>query len=563
MSLEEQARAYVERLDEAGVLGPLDRFAVAIVLYLATALDRTHRGYAVAHLSRVFRTARALLPSLVDEADPVQEYLDDVVARTLDEPRHEIIPEPRYHTAPTPGARHETRLVRFFGHLLGYELMAWQTRAARIVTEINPSGVGWRWTLIVITVPRQCGKTLLIMLILLTRIVTRTKHVARYTAQTGKDAVKRWLEFVDFFRAEHYPKPARRILVALLRGKRLDKGINRGAGNPHVAMRNGSEMAPFTPGPAGLDGGQTDTLVIDEAFVHDDETGQGIEASANPTGITRPWRQRIIVSTRGPATSTWFNAKLAQGVAALDDPASKTAIIDYSVPDGYDIYAEETLRRFHPAYGVTITLEALAEEMAGPRTVWERSYCNRQLDLAGESIVDGDLWRDLRTDSKPPAQLHGIGISVARDRSAATIAGAWRRRDGQIHAAVLVTQPGTSWLAELLPAVKGKTVWAMPEGPTVTVLDALPLAQRNRIKRLTAREYAQASQAWLDHTWSSLAWHHDAPGLDQQLAAAHAAVRAGCVALDPDKSAGPVDQIEALMLATAAATKPTNALQVY
>lgn len=320
---------------------------------------------------------------------------------------------------------------------------------------------------------------------------------------------------------------------------------------------------PVHPGPAGLDGGQTDTLVIDEAFVHDDETGQGIEASANPTGITRPWRQRIIVSTRGPATSTWFNAKLAQGVAALDDPASKTAIIDYSVPDGYDIYAEETLRRFHPAYGVTITLEALAEEMAGPRTVWERSYCNRQLDLAGESIVDGDLWRDLRTDSKPPAQLHGIGISVARDRSAATIAGAWRRRDGQIHAAVLVTQPGTSWLAELLPAVKGKTVWAMPEGPTVTVLDALPLAQRNRIKRLTAREYAQASQAWLDHTWSSLAWHHDAPGLDQQLAAAHAAVRAGCVALDPDKSAGPVDQVEALMLATAAATKPTNALQVY
>ena len=562
MSLREQADAHVHRLEDAGVLGALDRLVVAIVLYLADALDRTHRGYAVAHVSRVFRTARGLLPALVDEGDTVPAYLNDVVARTLVDARHPIVPEARYHTAPTAGAKHETRLVRFFALLLGYELMAWQERAARIITEIHPSGIGWRWTLIVITVPRQCGKTLLIMLIMLTRIVTRGKHVCRYTAQTGKDAVKRWLEFVDFFRAETYPNAARLILVSLLRGKRLDRGINRGAGNPHVAMRNGSEMAPFTPGPAGLDGGQTDTLVIDEAFVHDDETGQALEASANPTGITRPWRQRIIVSTRGPATSTWFNSKLAQGVAALADPASRTAIIDYSVPDGYDLYDEETLRRFHPAYGVTITLDALAEEMAGPKTVWERSYCNRQLDLAGDTIIDGDLWLELRSTVKLPAIFHGVGVSVARDRSAVTVAGAWRKGT-ELHAAVLASLPGTSGLEQLLKQTRGKPVWAMPAGPTVTVLDGLPAAQRNRITRLGSREYAQASQAWLDHTWSRLAWHHEAEGLDGQLAGAHASIRAGCVALDPDKSAGAVDQVEALMLATAAALRPTKQLQVF
>ena len=372
----------------------------------------------------------------------------------------------------------------------------------------------------------------------------------------------RWLEFVDFFRAEHYPAPARRILVALLRGKRLDKGVNRGAGNPHVALRNGSVFSPFTPGPAGLDGGQTDTLVIDEGFSQDDESGEAMEASANPTSITRPWRQRIILSTRGPATSTWFNRKLAQGVAALDDPNSRIAIIDYSVPDGFDIYAESTLARFHPAYGVTITLDALAEEMAGPRTVWERSYCNRQISISGEGLVDGDLWADLVTDSRVPATFHGIGISVARDRSAATIAGAWRK-GREVHAAIIATGPGTSWLGDTLPKVKGRTVLAVPEGPTVTALDALPLGQRNRITRLGGREHAAASQAWLDHTWSKLALHLPAPGLDGQLAGAIGTVRAGCVTLSPDKSAGPVDQVEALMLATAAAIKPTNTIQVF
>ena len=562
MSLRTQAEAHVARLEDAGVLGALDRVAVAVVLWLAEALDHTTRGYAVAHISRVFRTARALLPALVDEGDPVQAYLDDVVDRTLRAPAARRVPEPRYHTAATPGAQHETRLVRFFGLLLGIDLMAWQERAARVITEIHPSGTGWRWTLVVITVPRQCGKTLLIMLIILTRIVTRAKHLARYTAQTGKDAVTRWLEFVDFFRAEHYPAPARRILVALLRGKRLDKGINRGAGNPHVALRNGSVFSPFTPGPAGLDGGQTDTLVIDEAFSQDDESGEAMEASANPTSITRPWRQRIILSTRGPATSTWFNRKLAQGVAALDDPTSRIAIIDYSVPDGFDIYAESTLQRFHPAYGVTITLDALAEEMGGPRTVWERSYCNRQISISGEGLVDGDLWAALVTDSRVPATFHGIGISVARDRSAATIAGAWRK-GREVHAAIIATGPGTSWLGDTLPKVKGRTVWAVPEGPTVTALDALPLGQRNRIARLGGREHAAASQAWLDHTWSKLALHLPAPGLDGQLAAAVGTVRAGCVTLNPDKSAGPVDQIEALMLATAGAIKPTTGIQVY
>ena len=47
------------------------------------------------------------------------------------------------------------------------------------------------------------------------------------------------------------------------------------------------------------------------------------------------------------------------------------------------------------------------------------------------------------------------------------------------------------------------------------------------------------------------------------LAAAVTRASMGCLVLDPDKSAGPLDQLEAIALATARATTPTTELQVF
>ena len=356
----------------------------------------------------------------------------------------------------------------------------------------------------------------------------------------------------------------RNFLPTLLAGRSADKGIYRGAGSPMMNFGNTAELGPFTPGPAGLDGGQGDTIVVDECFVHTLEEGEAILGSISPTQITRPWRQTIIVSTRGTQASTFLIDWIKRGIAALGDPDSKIAIIDYSVPDDEDPYDEAVLMRRHPAFHNPVVREAILEHRSGPSSVWLRAFCNRQLTLGGELIVDAELWSTQELDTLTvPGEILAAAVSVARDRTASSIAVAWRAGN-QVHAKVVATDAGSYWLAaaiEQLP--EGIPVLAMPAGPTLTVLDALPAHVGERVTRLTSREYATHCQAWLDYTWSDLARHVQSAVLDDQLAAAVTRASMGCLVLDPDKSAGPLDQLEAIALATARSTAPTHELQVF
>lgn len=565
MSLRKDTERRVDKLRAAGAIGPLQELIVALIYWIADAADRTRGGYAAQLLAKVYAAARDLLPTAPPaETDPRRELVNAAIA-VAEEPDPEAIAQPLRATTPTPGARHEVRLVKFVAWLLGFRFMRWQIDAARILTEIDPSGVGWRWKTVVITVPRQAGKTLLLAILMIQRALTRPGHLNRYTAQTGKDARLRWLEWVRWFTAPILPVSlARNFLPSLLAGGSAEKGIYRGAGSPVINFANASELGPFTPGPSGLDGSQADTLIVDEAFVHTLDEGEAILGSIQPTQITRPWRQTIIVSTRGTASSTFLIDWINRASAALDDPASRVALIDYSVPDDEDPYSEEVLMRRHPAFHNPPIREAILEQRNGPASVWLRAYCNKQITLTGELVVDADHWaaQELPTTT-PLGKLLAVALSVARDRSAATLAAAWKDGDN-IHAKIIATAAGTHWIPDELDRIPdGVPLVAMPAGPTLTVLDNLPSATDERVTRLSSRDYAAHCQAWLDYTWSGRAQHVQSAILDDQLAAAATKAAMGCVVLDPDKSVGPIDQLEALALATAAATQPDRELQVF
>lgn len=565
MSLRTDTDARIARLRESGAVGPLHELVVSIICWIADAADRTRGGYAAQLLAKVYASARDMLPvAPPSDTDPRRELIAAAIA-AADAPDPDRIAVPLRATMPTPGARHEVRQLKLVAWLLGVRFMPWQTDAARILTEIDPSGVGWRWKVVVITVPRQAGKTLLLAILMIQRCLTRAGHLCRYTAQTGKDARLRWLEWVRWFTNPALPgSGVANFLAALLRGRSADKGIFRGAGSPVIHFGNGAELGPFTPGPAGLDGGQGDTIIIDECFVHTLEEGEAILGSISPTQITRPWRQTVIVSTRGTSASTFLTDQIARATAALDDPTSRTAIIDYSVPDDEDPYDEDILTRRHPAFHNPVVREAILEHRDGPSSVWLRAFCNRQLVLAGELIVDAELWADQElATTVQPGDILAAAVSVARDRTASSIAIAWRA-GALVHAKIVATGPGSHWLGDAIAQLpETMPIVAMPAGPTLTVLDSLPSHLGERVTRLGSREYAAHCQAWLDYTWSDLARHVQSSTLDDQLAAAVTRASMGCLVLDPDKSAGPLDQLEAIALATARATTPTTELQVF
>lgn len=112
-------------------------------------------------------------------------------------------PPPKYGTArnlnnPSFGAR-----VAAVASYLGTPLMPWQRRVADVVMELNPRDPGaWRYQQVVISVPRQAGKTALLRAIMADRFMNYARHEVLMTAQTGKDARKRWKQLTEALRAE-------------------------------------------------------------------------------------------------------------------------------------------------------------------------------------------------------------------------------------------------------------------------------------------------------------------------------------------------------------------------
>ena len=100
--------------------------------------------------------------------------------------------EPTYDTPITPGSRHDLKKIDIMARVLGVPLMPWQRLVARVASERHPDDPKrFRYHTVILTVPRQSGKTTLMRAILAQRALVNRNRSAFYTAQTGKDATAR------------------------------------------------------------------------------------------------------------------------------------------------------------------------------------------------------------------------------------------------------------------------------------------------------------------------------------------------------------------------------------
>ena len=78
---------------------------------------------------------------------------------------------PAYATEPVPGARNSLAEYRVLADTLGYELMPWQELVLRVVSEIDSDTDLPRYQTLVVTVPRQSGKSTLAVLLVMHRLL--------------------------------------------------------------------------------------------------------------------------------------------------------------------------------------------------------------------------------------------------------------------------------------------------------------------------------------------------------------------------------------------------------
>jgi len=535
---------------------PQHEILAEVILNLARSASSGGKGYAQAQLAKELRECLAALPGdqASDPMDQLTRHLDRVnLARTGDG-RSEAVPT--YATAPVPGADHDLAAIGEVAAMLGTPLMPWQAAVARVATERLEDG-RWRYPVVVVTVPRQSGKTTLMRAVLAQRAIMRPSLLAFYTAQTGKDARARWLDLVSA--VDDSP---------LMGGLTT---VRKAAGDSGLLWPNGSRISPFAPTPKSLHGYTPPLVMTDEAFAFDAAAGNALEGAIRPAQITLKDRQWWIVSTAGTSESTWLRRWVDLGRQTVRDGNQGAGIcyVEYSCPDDADVYDPAAWARFHPALGLTVDQAALAADAESTtRGEWERAYGNRWTS-SQQTIIPLDRWDDLATPSPtvPDGVAIGLAYDVAEDRSEAAIWAAYLV-DGVATLRTVRADRGIDWLADAVrdaqTALGGpeRVVLVAPEdGPSRQVTDEL---RRDLVDVLgiPTRDYATACGALLWRAENGLLAHDGSPALRASVTVAQTRPTSdGAYAWSRRGSAGSIAALVAATLAVRAAehTRPGEA----
>jgi terminase large subunit-like protein len=328
--------------------------------------------------------------------------------------------------------------------LLGKPLFPWQQQVADVVMELDPATgllVYREWGL---TVPRQSGKTTLVLAKSIQRAMA-TKHFGPrqrivYTAQTRKDARRKWEEdFVEDLEASRS-----------LRGKFR---VIRSNGREHVKFENGSRFGIDATTEKSGHGPTLDEGFIDEAFAQVDNRS---EQAFKPAMVTRNQPQFGVISTAGwLGESPYLWDKVESGREfAREGRTDSVAYFEWSASLDCDPADRRVWRACMPGLqcnGGLISEEAIAADLLTMGlNEFRRAYLNHWVvkDAPAQPVIPADLWASMA--DLYPGRLSPVafGITVSPDRSRTTIGVAGRRADGLAQIEVVAEQPGVDWAVD-------------------------------------------------------------------------------------------------------------------
>ena len=401
--------------------------------------------------------------------------------------------------------------------------MPWQRHVADVALEFDPDTGRLVYRRVVLTVPRQSGKTTL----LLAKMVHRAQGFGRrqvivYTAQTRLKARKKWED-------EHLPILEHSQFKSLFT-------VRRQIGQEAIRWRNGSLHGLDAPTEESGHGDVLDEGVIDEAFSQEDAR---VEQGMAPAMITRPQPQLDVVSTAGKskARSPYLWGKVEAGrLAAEAGLTTGTAYFEWSAPTDADPADPATWWGCMPALGWTVTEDAVRSEFQSMElNEFRRAYLNQWLDEtpADWLVIGRQAWQSLADPRSQIVDRPAFCVAVNSDRTWAAIGAAGCRAEGLSHVEVVEHRRGTSWVVPWLKErVDRRDRWSpcatviAPSGPAGSLITEAEAAGLEVMKQ-SVREVAHGCASLYDATGANPKvdlppWlrHLDQPNLNAALAGA-------------------------------------------
>lgn len=340
-------------------------------------------------------------------------------------------PMPRFGTPRTDRPTHGAKLA-VIAEALGTPLMPWQRHVADVALEFDPLTGRLVHRRVLLTVPRQSGKTTLLLALFMWRAVALGGPQSMvFTAQNALDARMR------------LQREWHRTLQASPLASSYTPSWKTGA--EALLFNNGGKLQVVASTEKSGHGHTLDLAVVDEAFAQPDSR---LEQALSPTMLTRPEPQLWYVSTAGSPADKWFRSKVKQGRELSHSPDAGTAFFEWSAPDDADPMDREVWRDCMPALGRTVSEQVIASESVSlAPDEFRRAYLNQWVDRGSDGAFDAAVWAALADPTAERGAAPAFGLAVAPDRSWATIAVAWRRPDGLPQVMLAENREGTAWVA--------------------------------------------------------------------------------------------------------------------
>jgi len=424
---------------------------------------------------------------------------------------------PRWGTPRRPERPTYGPAVARIAELIGKPFLPWQRYVADVAFEVDPATGRLAYFEIVVTVPRQSGKTTLILPVHVHRAlafpdICGDRQTIRYGAQSGVEALEKWED-------EHLPLLENSPLAPLFR-------VRKANGRQALLWNNGS-IQGLAAGTEKAGHGKTlDLGIQDEAFALVDGRS---EQAMKPAMTTRRDPQFWVTSTAGTAKSLYLLEKNEVGRAAVEGGVdSGIAYFEWSADRDDDPGDPETWRSCMPALGVLgETSESVIRSMflTMKRAEFRRAYLNiADTEAEVESVIDAAVWKGLADESSRVVSRVAIAVDITPERSATSIAIAGLNADGRSHVELIEHRPGTGWakerIVELVEKHRPVALVVDPSGPAGSLVPDLT-AKGLELTMPNVREAAQAAGDFYDACTQTASLRHiDQVQLNSAVAAA-------------------------------------------
>ena len=337
--------------------------------------------------------------------------------------------EPRFAT-PKSDRPNQAGPILGIMQALGTPAMPWQRQVIETATEQLDGRPAYRT--VILGVPRQCGKSSLLLGVLLAAAASGRKRSV-YTAQTGWDARRKLVD-------DWAP------MIEQSRMGSLISRVYRGAGSEAIMFRNGTRLEVMANSLIAGHGRTIDgAAVIDEAFADSDDRR---EQAMIPAMATKPSAQLWIVSTAGTEESVYFRRKVALGRQAVQDGLDQDiAYFDWSAPEDVELDIDNPAVWYAaiPALGHTINEEVVRQaRLTMTENDFRRSWLN-QWTKTDERVIPQSILDACKHPVAPEGSLV-FAADISLDRAIGSIVAA--DEHGRIE--LIDNQPGTTWMLDRL-----------------------------------------------------------------------------------------------------------------